>query len=464
MDIRGLDGSFDVVVVGGGSGGVAAAAAAAQNGAETLLIEAGPFIGGDLASGLPILGCCNSLGRWIVGGVVTDLLERCKALGGYVGCLFDWRTLWGVCVHPDVTRLAASELLADRSVSVLINSFVADVRAEGGVIRQVGILGRGRRVAVHADTFVDCTGDADVAFLAGAQCEKGGPNGEFQPVSMVFQMAGVDFDRLLDWVGDHPEELLVAENPIITKTRVECAAEIRNSGFPFFVISAEGPLLGEAIAADEMYPCTGIFMSPTSMANREVVLNTTRIADIDATDSVQVSSAFIPLMHQVRTCMEFAQRRLPGFGAAGLSRIGPRIGVRETRRVVGEHQLTAEDVIEGTKSEEGIARGGHHVDIHGSGTYQKRIPIKEGRSYDIPYGCLIPRGLKNLLVAGRCISSTRDANGSARVMGTCMATGQAAGTAAALCAAQGLADVRDLPVQGLRQALRTQCAILEGTS
>jgi hypothetical protein len=120
-------------------------------------------------------------------------------------------------------------------------------------------------------------------------------------------------------------------------------------------------------------------------------------------------------------------------------------------------------VYEGRKFDDGVAKGGHHIDIHGSGTHQKRTPVKDGRSYDIPYGCLVPQRLSNVLVAGRCLSSTREANGSARTMGQCMSTGEAAGTAAAMCTEFGWADVRQVPVQDLRQALRAQGAVLDGT-
>ena len=144
--------------------------------------------------------------------------------------------------------------------------------------------------------------------------------------------------------------------------------------------------------------------------------------------------------------------------------MAPWIGVRETRRVVGETVLTEADVLGGHKSEDGIAKGGHHVDVHGSGTYQKRTPVSGGRSYDIPYGCLIPKALANVLVAGRCISSTREANGSVRVMGQCLATGEAAGTAAAVCATEGWSDVRSVSTARLRNRLKSQGAIIDGTS
>lgn len=454
----------DVAVFGGGAAGVAAAVAAAKTGAQTVLVEAGAAIGGDAISGLPLLGCCNSLGRWIVGGVACELINACDDLGGYVGCIFDWRTMWGVCCHPDAMRLAVAGALEHYGVRVLLNSPAVEVFLDDtGGIEHVVASGRGEPIETHAGMYIDCTGDGDVADLAGAPSEIGDGYGRLQPVSIVFQMAGIDVPRLLEWVRHNPDDLLVAENPIIDKSPAECAAAIADGGYPYFAISALGPMLREAIDAGEIDPCAAVFMSPTCMETGEVVLNATRIADVDATDPAELSGAYLPLHGQVRRAVGFMRRRVPGFEAAVLSRIAPRIGVRETRRIFGEELLREEDVVSGRKRDDGIAKGGHHVDIHGGGTDQTRVPIAGGQSYDIPFGCLLPKLTSNLLTAGRCISSTRPANGSARVMGTCMATGHAAGTAAAMCIARGLADPRELPVTQLRQTLIEQGAVLEGT-
>ncbi|MFP4248255.1 MAG: FAD-dependent oxidoreductase [Armatimonadota bacterium] len=454
--------SYEVAVVGGGCAGVAAAVASAQNGARTLLVERDSFLGGDLVSGLPILGACNSLGEWVVGGVLDQLLQRCRELGGYEGLICDWRTLRGVCVDPDIMRLAIVDVLDRHGVDLLTGGHVRGVRADEGRVEALTVCG-GVDAEIEAQFMVDCTGDATIAASAGAACEKGGPGGQFQPVSLVFQMGPIDVEPLLRFVRDNPGEVLLAENPVIGDSRAECARALHEAGYPYLALSAEGGVLGGAIESGEMYPCTAIFMSPTSLARNEVTLNTTRVANVDATDGSELSRVLPVLVEQVEMCARFAQKRLPGFAGATITRVAPRVGVRETRRIVGEHVLTAGEVVEGSKSAEGVAKGGHHVDIHGAGTWQKRIPVTDGRSYDIPWGCLIPGGLTNTLVAGRCISSTREANGSARVMGTCIATGQAAGTAAALCATGGHCDVRDLPLDRLRGTLREQGAILEGT-
>ena len=454
---------YDVVVIGAGSAGIGAALGAAKNGAKTLLIDQSGFPGGDLVSGLPVYGCCNSLGQWIVGGVVKELVAGCEALGGYVGCLFDWRTTWAVCLDPEVLKLVLAESIAQHHVSLLLNSMVHDVVARAGQVERIAVINKSGPALISADVFVDATGDGDVAVLAGAEYEKGGPSGELQPASLVFRMSGVNAPALLEYVGDNQEDFVLAENAVIGKSRAECAREVQRSGYPLAVVSAGGPLLGDAIRSGEMYPCAGLFISPTSTARHEVGINATRLAGVDGTNSEQASIALTTLAGQVRTCMSFLQRRVPGFPDAVLSAIAWRLGIRETRRIVGDYVLSTADLLEAKKSDEGIAKAGHHLDVHGSGTFQRRIPISRGGSCDIPYGCLVPRGLDNVLVAGRCLSSTREANGSARVMGTCLATGQAAGLAAAMCSANHWQSVRDVPVSQLRDALKSQGCVVDGT-
>lgn len=456
---------YDVVVIGGGSAGIAAAISAKKNGANVLMIEAGPALGGELVSGLPIDGCLNARGEWIVGGVARTLFDALNEVGGYIGPIFDWRLIWAVCLDPEMFKLVIVEMVARHSVPVLLYTFAEDV-----VLDQVGhvsgiiVVNKNGRTLITADVFVDCSGDADIAVQAGASHEQGGSNGELQPVTLVFRMTNVDYERYLTFIRDNPHEYILGESPIIDKSIEECAAEIYRSGYPFAGLSANAPMLRSAIQAGEMFPCTAIYIWPTSLQRREVGFNTTRIANLDATDTDSLSAALSTLTEQVNRAMRFAQSHLPGFESSFLSGVAPRIGIRETRRIVGDKTLRTRDVVNGVKFDDGIAKGGHHVDVHGAGTDQQRVPVESGMSYDIPYGTLIPRGLKNVLVAGRCISSEREANGSVRVMGQCLATGEAAGLAAAMMIEQGLGDTRDVPIVELRQRLKSQGAILDGTN
>ena len=161
--------------------------------------------------------------------------------------------------------------------------------------------------------------------------------------------------------------------------------------------------------------------------------------------------------------MRFLKKRVPGFENAHFTATAPRIGIRETRRIVGEYRLADQDVIEGRKFEDGIAKGCHHIDIHGRGKQQVRIAVAKGGSYDIPYRCLVPKDLRNVLVAGRCLSSTRVAHGTARMMGSCLAMGEAAGTAASQrSAGNAREDFRDLSMEKLRETLKKNGAIIDG--
>ncbi|WP_267210701.1 FAD-dependent oxidoreductase [Chelatococcus asaccharovorans] len=168
------------------------------------------------------------------------------------------------------------------------------------------------------------------------------------------------------------------------------------------------------------------------------------------------------LMDQIRVCNAFLRKHVPGFEAAVFSGVAPRIGIRETRRIVGEEALTGEDVLASRRRADSVARGAHEIDMHAAGSAHTRQEIPGGSYYDIPFGTLVPRGLRNVLVAGRCLSSTREGQSSARVMGPCLAMGQAVGTAAAAFGnvIAGNGDVRDVPLGELQNLLRSQGALI----
>lgn len=456
--------NYDVVVVGAGSAGVTAALAAARNGARTLLLESGPMVGGELISGLPIDGALNARGEWIVGGIMRDLLEKSGELGGYVGPVFDWRLNWGVCFDPEILKIVLIEELAKQGVTTLLYTLAEDVVMKDNRLEGIIAVNKNGRTLITADVFIDCSGDGDLAITAGADFKQGGAAGETQPVSLVFRLGNVDYTEYLSFMRDNPDQFILAENPIITRSRAECAAAVADEGLPFSVLDASGKLMNAAIEEGLMFETTAVYMWPTSLQRREVGLNTTRVAKIDATNMDALSTALSTLTTQVRQCTTFLQKNIPGFGDSHISGVAPRVGIRETRRIVGEYELSTDDVLEGRKSDHGIAKGAHHVDLHGSGRDQERIPVRDGRSYDIPFECLIPKRLSNVLVAGRCFSSSREANGSARVMGPCMAMGEAAGTAAVMMTSNGSRNTRDVSVADLRDNLKAHGAVIDGTN
>jgi hypothetical protein len=457
---------FDTVVLGAGCAGVAAAVAAARNGARTALVDGASMIGGELLSGMTIDGALNASGEWVNGGIILDLVRECEKMDGYVGQFSDWRLIQYACYDPEIMKIAVARTVRDAGVTVFLHTFAENVAVEDGVIRGLIVNNKSGKTFLSADVFIDCSGDGDLCVKGGAPFERGSDDGDLQPVSIMFRMSGVNTEPLLAFVRDHPEYVAVGESEAIRggRTDQQLVDEIYNQGQPCVFFKGDGPLLAEAMATGEMYPTALIMIEPTSPNRKEVCVNSTRVSGVEGTKSHLLGNALADLLDQSWTCSSFLRRRVPGFENAFLSGTSPRIGIRETVRIMGDEVLSDEDAISGRKQETGIARGCHHIDIHELGVGQVRIPVADGGSYDIPFGALIPRNLKNVLMAGRCFSATRPAHASARVMGSCMAMGQAAGVAAAMWR-QGnrREDIREISVSSVRDRLREQGAILEGT-
>ena len=458
---------YDVVVVGAGASGVAAAVTAARQGTRVIVVEAGAMPGGELLSGMTIDGAINARGEHVVGGILNDLIDSCGRMDGYVGAFNDWRLIRYHCFDPEIMKIAVARLLAGAGVEILLHSLVEDVlkvddRVEGVIVRN-----KSGRTLIRADVVLDCSGDADVCAMADGQFQAMEDLTALQPVSLMFRMANVETEPLLSFACHNPENLAVGESEIIRggRTDREIAEELHRQGQPCVFLRGDGPVLKGAILDGEMYPTALIMIQPTSKERREVCVNSTRVGAVDGARTEQVSAALPELLEQVWTCATFLKKRIPGFEHAVLSGGSTRVGIRETRRIVGEEVLETQDVLSARKRPDGVAKGCHHVDIHQSGTGQIRIPVDNGGSYDIPFGALVPKGLSNVLVAGRCLSATRDAQGSARVMGSCLAMGQAIGTAAAFWLERNdHSAMARIPVDIIRARLQEQGAILDGTA
>ncbi|MBZ2195428.1 FAD-dependent oxidoreductase [Occultella gossypii] len=458
-----LERDFDIVVLGAGASGVPAAIAAAELGQRVVLVDRGPLPGGELIGGLPILGAANSRGEVTVAGIFSRLIERLRDLDGYVGMPFDWRTMWGACFDPELMKLVVVDELRRAGVELRLATQAIDISRSGdGRVRGLTVHDGRDYVDLRADQFIDASGDGWLAERAGAPMEEPPADAVRQPVSLTFRMCAVDYRALVDYVGAHPADVIVAENPIIAESEAEAAGKIAESGLPFVAVGShrEGNKLATAIAQDRMFPTTAFYTWPTSLARSEVGLNVTRIADIDGTRMEEVSRVLPTLTDQVRQASTFLQKEIPGYERASISALAARVGVRETKRIAGEGRLETEDVLGARKLEDGVARGAHHVDIHGAGTYQLRRYIEGGGSYDIPYAAMVPQGVPNVIVAGRCLSSSREANGSARVMGPCIAMGEAAGVAAATARTEGVDRFIDIDPAAIRAGLAARGALV----
>ncbi len=454
--------NYDVAVIGGGSAGLCAAVSSARNGAKTILVEATGGIAGDLTSGLPIDGCRSTCGEWIIGGVGRELFDECDRYGGYVGSIFDKRSLWVVMVNPRVLGFAALKLLKGSGADYLPYTQVVASQRDGNLIKSVTAVNKGKKINIKAKTYIDCTGDGDLAAMSGVPFEFGSETGELQPVSIVFQMRNVESKKLMEFVRDNADSLGLGENPLNNKSGEELAFELYEAGVPKIFFSGEGKMLQKAMKDGSMYKCSMLTVTPNSKDYSCVTINSTRVVISDPTSGLELGKAMYGLAEQTDMAVNFLLNNVPGFENAYFDGSSPRLGVRETRRIIGEEILKQDDVMHAVKRSDGVCKGGHEVDIHGAGQNHIRRAIDDGGSYDIPYKCLVAKDMSNLLIAGRCLSADRGAHSSARVMGTCMAMGQATGTAAAMCTGDNI-HVCDIDVESLRRKLKSQGAVIDGT-
>lgn len=411
--------SCDVLVCGGGPGGVCAAVSAARNGADTLLVERYGFLGGMATTALVF----PFMTRWaggeqIIDGVFQEIIERLDAKGGYGGpdrpAMFD----------TEILKVVADEICLESGVRLLFHTSVLGADTTAGRIDRVRIHNKSGEQAISAGIYIDATGDADLAYLSGVPCEKGrASDGLAQPMTLNFRMAGVDRSRMPD-----RETLNKLYLEARAQGRIDCP---RNDVLQFATMRAD-----------------------------EVHFNTTRIIRADGTNAEDLTRAEIEARKQMMQIVAWVTSDVPGFEKAFLQMSGVQIGIRESRRIVGEYVLTAEDLLSARKFDDCIARGSYSVDIHdpdGGDTVIKRL--KPGESYDIPYRSLVPKGIDNLLIAGRPISSTHEAHSAIRVIPIAAAIGEAAGAAAALCIKNDTTP-RKLDVAVLRQVLLAQGANL----
>ncbi len=445
-------GTADVLVVGGGPAGLGAAVGAARAGAQVILAERHGYLGGNATAslvmplmsfhnemrspsarsgGLRLLPDDHGVGEPVVAGALADLLDRLFRSGGAVPPSPD--TGYTVPFDPESFKLVTLDLLDDYGVRFLFHSFASGVvgpDAARGVVFET----KSGPLVIEAHTIVDCTGDGDVAAAAGAQYEVGREgDGLTQPMTLMFRMVDFDRSRFARYVEEHPAQWRGVH------------------GLWQLVAAAE-----EAGELDLPREDILFFATPHE---REVSVNSTRVSGL-GNDVFDLTRAEWQSRRQMREIDRFLRTRVPGFEKAYDAQSGATAGVRETRRICGEYRLTGEDVLDARAFDDAIARGSYPIDIHapeGKGTVLTRLPLRG--AYDIPLRCLLPRGLRRTLVAGRCISGTHEAHSSYRVTAIAMATGHAAGVCGALAARHRSAP-RDVDVREVQRELLRQGASL----
>ncbi|MGP4079182.1 FAD-dependent oxidoreductase [Pseudalkalibacillus sp. R45] len=456
---------YDVAVIGGGPAGVAAAIAAGRMGVKTVLIEPNPYLGG--------AGTASMVGPWmtnyhqdtqVIKGIFQDIVDELVKYEGSTGtlkCPYDepGKTQGtGGHITPfdgEILKYVLHKLVVKAGVNLFLNTFVDQVNSNEGTIESVGIRGKSFADTIKAKKFIDTTGDGDIAVQAGAEYEFGRKeDGLSQPVTAMFRMSYVDIDTFIEYTDRHRNDLVWLTYPILPDNLPSHFADKMVAVTGFNDLVAKGQESGELNLGRERITIFSDFKKG------DVLFNATRLNRIDGTKNTDVIRAGLELKEQVLSLTSFARKHLPGFSNAFLSGASSQVGIRETRRIVGDYVLAQEDVLRGRKFDDGIAKGCFPVDIH-SPTDRKNVWVELEDAYDIPYRCLLPVGLENVLVAGRCLSATHEALASARVQSHSMAQGQAAGIAAAMSAANGV-TTREINVSQLQKYLRDQNAIVAG--
>lgn len=449
--------TYEIAVIGGGPAGLATAVTAARAGRKVVLVDKNGYLGGNLTLGLPLLGFLDEHGKTCIAGFAEEVASRLRARGA----AYEHR----VCpkhnsvsnINPDDMKLLAFEMCREAGVDVLLHLEAHDVTVENGRIRTVSLYGKCNAVTISADLFVDCTGDGDLAYLAGCHYDKGRDgSGELMPPTVMFTLQGVDDEKLFDYVAEHPDEMLPSCDLVDHRPGYDAAYFRANPNYVFVGMTqlfkklrAEGKC---PVERDNMIVINGLHKG-------EVYINTTRLLHVDGTDVLDLTRGEIEGHLQVRKLVETFRTYVPGFENCYVSSIAPSIGIRETRRFRGLRTVTGDEALDGCVPEDTICLSGYKIDIHKDCEGDTLFRTVD-RPFGVPYGSLVSADLDNLMFAGRCASVDDQVVGSTRVMPCCMAMGQAAGIGAAYAIEDGILP-SEVDVARVRAELLRQNAILE---
>ena len=443
--------TYDTIVVGGGMAGCAAAASCARLGHSTLLIEHFGYLGGWATAALvnPFMPHRTSDGKQLVGGFFDEILSKLIDLNGLLANSFDTEIL--KYALQEILLESGSEIrlhtLFDSAFRVEDNSIVVQVKSKSGTEQ------------FRCKRLIDCSGDGDAAVSLGAGFEMGNEDGLTQAATLMFDMGGVDLIKAMMFVRDNPDQMRFPK----------FAPDVDIEQIVHGIISVAGYYdLVETARQNGKYEAPGdliFYIGRPRMG--EVTFNTTHIGNVNGVKAEDLTRAEIEGRRQMMSIVSFARKYVPGFENAYLLRSAEHVGIRETRRITGEYVFSALDVVEARKFDDAICRLAYPVDVHsGKGDgytkdeeYSGPQAPPPGDWYEIPFRSLLPIGIDNILVAGRCVSSTQAGHGAIRIMPACAAMGQAAGVAAAISLDTDTSP-KDIDINILRNELKKQGALV----
>jgi hypothetical protein len=427
--------AFDVVVVGGGVSGCMAALASARDGARTLLIEAHGFVGGSLtAMGVgPMMSFHNGAGQQLVKGLPQEIIDRLQRRGASLGHIPDTTTYCSTVTPFDseALKIELEAMLEEASVRLLYHTQLAAVERSDTNIASVVVCNKAGLTRFTARVFIDASGDGDLSERAGATFVMGRTADQAtQPMTMNLKIGGVDISAIKDYVQRNPDDFLWEHGQQTGLERLQRAQRISLAGFlrAWNAAKARGEI---DIPRDQVL----FFETATPGV---VIVNTSRIQGLNATDPFQLTRAEIIGRRQCTQIFAFLRQHCVGFENSIRMDTSANVGVRESRHVSGLYQLTAEDLLREKDFPDAIALGGYPIDIHSpDDAITRTTKLPQSLAYRIPLRSLIAKDVNNLVLVGRCLSATHEASAAIRVTPIAMAIGQAGGTLAALaCSAQ----------------------------
>ncbi len=449
--------SYDVVIVGGGVSGSIAAIAAARLGSNVLLIEEHGFLGGTLTSmGVgPMMSFHNPAGRQVVRGIADELIQRLVRKGASPGHIPD-TTSYCSTVTPfdsEALKIELETMLDEADGSVLYHTQLAAVQTDGKRIREVIVCNKAGLTAIPAHTYIDATGDADLAARSGVPFFYGREaDSAIQPMTMNLKLANVDTAAIRQYATNHPDDFLWHGGVDVGLERLKSSPRLSLAGFLHAWKAAQER--GEIdVPRDQV-----LFFETAEPGT--VIVNTSRITGLAPTDPFQLSQAERIGRQQCMQIFSFLRQHAVGFEKAIRMDTAAKVGVRESRHIRGLHVLTAEEVLGQHDFDDVIARGGYPIDIHSSDDVETRTQhLKPDDIYQIPLRCLLSEQMENLVVVGRCISATHEASAAFRVTPIAMAIGHAGGILAALAHDEKV-PARDVAHESVQQILLRQGAQL----